>query len=45
VKKSLFRPFGAKRENGSPTVTLNVFGHLMKDRNPEAAARLECAVF
>jgi integrase len=28
----------------SPTITLNVYAHLMKDRNPEAAKRLENAV-
>ena len=31
--------------HASPTVTLNVYAHLMKDRNPEAAQRLENAVF
>jgi integrase len=31
--------------HASPTITLNVYAHLMKDRNPEAAQRLENAVF
>lgn len=29
----------------SPTVTLNVYSHLMRKQNPEAAARLEEAIF
>ncbi|MEJ2671875.1 MAG: tyrosine-type recombinase/integrase [Deltaproteobacteria bacterium] len=28
----------------TPTITLNVYAHLMKDRNPEAACRLENVV-
>lgn len=31
--------------HASPTITLNVYAHLMKDRNPEAAQRLENSVF
>jgi integrase len=31
--------------HSSPTVTLNVYVHLMKSTNQEAAARLEKAVF
>ena len=31
--------------HASPTITLNVYAHLMKDRNPEAAQRLENTVF
>lgn len=31
--------------HASPTITLNIYAHLMKDRNPEAACRLENAVF
>jgi integrase len=31
--------------HSSPTVTLNVYAHLMKPTNQEAAARLEKAVF
>jgi integrase len=31
--------------HASPTITLNVYAHLMKDRNPEAARRLENLVF
>jgi integrase len=31
--------------HASPTITLNVYAHLMKDRNPEAARRLENSVF
>lgn len=31
--------------HASPTITLNVYAHLMKDRNPEAACRLENAIF
>jgi integrase len=31
--------------HATPTITLNVYSHLMKDRNPEAACRLENAVF
>jgi len=31
--------------HASPTITLNVYAHLMKDRNPEAPQRLENAVF
>lgn len=27
--------------HSSPTITLNTYGHLMKQDNPEAAARLE----
>jgi integrase len=35
----------AQLGHSSPTVTLNVYAHLMKDRNPEAACRLENTVF
>jgi integrase len=28
----------------TPAITLNVYAHLMKDRNPEAAQRLENSV-
>jgi integrase len=31
--------------HSSPTVTLNVYSHLMRKQNPEAAARLEEAIF
>jgi integrase len=31
--------------HATPTITLNVYAHLMKDRNPEAACRLENSVF
>jgi integrase len=31
--------------HSSPTITLNVYAHLIKDRNPEAARRLENSVF
>jgi integrase len=31
--------------HATPTITLNVYAHLMKDRNPEAAQRLENMVF
>ena len=31
--------------HSSPTVTLNVYAHLMNDQNPQAACRLENAVF
>jgi integrase len=31
--------------HSSPTVTLNVYAHLMKDENQEAAVRLEKAIF
>ena len=31
--------------HASPTITLNIYAHLMKDCNPEAASRLEKAVF
>jgi integrase len=31
--------------HSSPTITLNIYAHLMKDRNPEDACRLENAVF
>ena len=31
--------------HATPTITLNIYAHLMKDRNPEAACRLENAVF
>ena len=31
--------------HSSPTVTLNVYSHLMKKQNPESAARLEATVF
>jgi integrase len=31
--------------HANPTITLNVYAHLMEDRNPEAAQRLENAVF
>jgi integrase len=31
--------------HATPTITLNVYAHLMKDRNPEAACRLENVVF
>ena len=29
----------------TPTITLNIYAHLMKDRNPEPACRLENSVF
>ena len=35
----------AQLGHATPTITLNVYAHLMKDRNPEAACRLENAVF
>lgn len=35
----------AQLGHATPTITLNVYTHLMKDRNPEAAFRLENAVF
>ncbi|MHB9073452.1 MAG: site-specific integrase [Desulfobaccales bacterium] len=31
--------------HASPTITLNVYAHLMKDRNPESACRLENTIF
>jgi integrase len=31
--------------HATPTITLNVYAHLVKDRNPEAACRLENVVF
>lgn len=31
--------------HANPTVTLNIYANLMKSRNPEAASRLENAVF
>ena len=31
--------------HSSPTVTLNVYAHLMKPTNQEAACRLEIAIF
>ncbi len=30
--------------HATPAITLNVYAHLMRDRNPEAACRLENAV-
>jgi integrase len=35
----------AQLGHATPTITLNVYAHLMKDRNPEAACRLENVVF
>ena len=35
----------AQLGHASPTITLNVYAHLMKARPPEAACRLENAVF
>jgi integrase len=35
----------AQLGHATPTITLNVYAHLMKDRNPEAACRLENSVF
>ncbi|WP_331457725.1 tyrosine-type recombinase/integrase [Desulfosarcina widdelii] len=31
--------------HSSPTVTLNVYSHLLKDRNPDAATALEEQIF
>lgn len=31
--------------HASPTITLNIYAHLLKDRNPEAAHRLENTIF
>jgi hypothetical protein len=36
---------GAILGDSSPTVTLNVYAHLMKSENQEAACRLEDTIF